>query len=236
MRTLSAVLMIAVSHCALASTPDDSDAKKYVKRTYGPVAVGRSALGAAVAQGTDTPQEWGQGVVGFGRRFASAFGQHIIKKSIEYPVAKLRHEPFGYRPSQKNGFKSRLFYALTAVVITHKTTDGSRTVHSAELSGAFGSGLLSRLWQPASTRTIACGFGSAGTTLAIDAGYNVLREFWPEIRHPHSHVAARAALLERINSKTPRDPIRAARSPRAESNHQRYDLEPSISEPDREYN
>jgi len=23
--------------------------------------------------------------------------------------------------------------------------------------------------------------------LGVDAGSNVLREFWPEIRHPHSH-------------------------------------------------
>jgi hypothetical protein len=245
MRTLSAVLIIATSQFAIASNPQDSDAKTYVKRTYGPVAVGRSAVGATLAQGTDTPQEWGQGAAGFGRRFASAFGQHIIKKSIEYPVAKLRHEPFGYRPSDKNGFKSRLLYALMAVVITHKTTDGSRTVHSAEISGDFGAGLLSRLWQPASTRTLAAGFGSAGAMLAADAGYNVLREFWPEIRHPHSHEAARGALLERIKSRDLRDLALAARrknrKPNAVDPHNGRDagppdIEPSIAESDREDN
>jgi hypothetical protein len=214
MRALAAVLVLALGPSAIASNPADSDAKTYVKHTYGPIAVGRSALGAGVAQAEDTPHEWGQGAVGFGRRFASALGTHILKKSIEYPVAKLHHEPFGYRPSTKNGFKPRLLYALTAVVITHKTTDGSRTVHSAEIFGDFGAGLLSRLWQPASTRTLAAGFGSAGTMLAADAGYNVLREFWPEIRHPHSHEAARAALLERVKSKD-RDRVLAARPKRA---------------------
>jgi hypothetical protein len=245
MRTLSAALVIALGQCAIASNPEDSDAKQYVKRTYGPVAAGRSALGAGVAQAEDTPHEWGQGAGGFGRRFASAFAQHIIKKSIEYPVAKLHHEPFGYRPSTKSGFKSRLLYALTSVVITHKTTDGSRTVHSAEISGDFGSGLLSRLWQPASTRTLAAGFGSAGTMLAADAGYNVLREFWPEIRHPHNHEAASAARLERIKSQDLRERALAARrknpKPNAMDPHNAgdadaYGIEPSLTEPDREDN
>jgi hypothetical protein len=240
MRTLSAVLAIAVGQCAIASNPQDSDAKTYVKRTYGPSAAARSTLGAGVAQAEDTPHEWGQGAAGFGRRFASAFGTHIIKKSIEYPVAKLRHEPFGYRPSTKNGFKSRALYAVTAVVITHKTTDGSRTVHSAEISGDVGAGLLSRLWQPASTRTLATGFGSAGTMLAGDAGYNVLREFWPEIRHPHSHEAERAALLERVKSKD-RDRVLAARRKQAKLHAVKpSDSDPgpelSIAEQDRQHN
>ena len=243
MRRFVALLVIAAGPCAIASNPKDSDAKTYVKRTYGPSAAARSTLAAGVAQAEDTPHEWGQGALGFGRRFASAFGTHILKKSIEYPVAKLHHEPFGYRPSTKNGVKPRLLYALTSVVITHKTTDGSRTVHSAEISGDLGAGLLSRLWQPASTRTLATGFGSAGTMLAADAGYNVLREFWPEIRHPHSHEAARAALLESIKSKD-RDRVLAARPKHAklhgvkasDSDSASEDVHPFIAEPDRERN
>jgi hypothetical protein len=240
MRTLSAALVIAITQCAIASSPEDSDARKYVKHTYGPSAAARSTLAGGVAQVEDTPHEWGQGAVGFARRFASAFGTHIVKKSIEYPVAKLHHEPFGYRPSTKNGFKSRTLYALTSVVITHKTTDGSRTVHSAEISGDVGAGLLSRLWQPASTRTLAAGFGSAGTMLAADAGYNVLREFWPEIRHPHSHEAARAALLESIKSKD-REQALAVRSKHAKLHGVKpsdsdHGPEPSIEEQDREHN
>lgn len=72
MRTLSAILLIAVSECAIASDPQESDAKRYVTHTYGPVAAGRSAFGAGVAQAEDTPHEWGQGAVGFGRRFATS--------------------------------------------------------------------------------------------------------------------------------------------------------------------
>jgi hypothetical protein len=165
----------------------ESPDKTYLKHTFGPAAVGRAAMGAGVDQATDTPSEWGTGAQGFGKRFASSFAKHIIKKGIQYPVAKLFHEELSYQRSDKTGFGPRLKYALTGVVTTHKTTDGSRTLAKGELAGAFGSGLISRAWQPASVRTVAAGFSSAGVTLGMDAAANVLKEFWPEIRHPHSH-------------------------------------------------
>jgi hypothetical protein len=146
-----------------------------------------AGVGSGVNQLNNTPREWGQGAAGFGRRFASAFGKHIVHKAIQYPVSKLLHEEFGYHRSEKQGFGPRLKDALLATVITRKTTSEKRTVAVGEISGAMGSGLISRLWQPASVRTIGHGFSSGGITLAVDAGLNVVREFWPNIRHPHSH-------------------------------------------------
>jgi hypothetical protein len=173
-----------------ASTPaktDEHPDKTYWKHAVGPTSVGRAAMGAGINQANNTPHEWDQGAQGFGKRFASSFGRHILKKGIQYPVSKLFHEELSYHRSNKTGFGPRLKYALLGVVITHKTTDGSATVAKGELTGAFGSGLISRAWQPASTRTIASGFGAGGLTLAADAAGNVIREFWPEIRHPRSH-------------------------------------------------
>jgi hypothetical protein len=69
-------------------------------------------------------------------------------------------------------------------------------VNAGEISGAVGSGLISRLWQPASTRTLAAGFTSAGITLGVDAGQNVVREFWPEIRHPRRHGEQKAVAVK----------------------------------------
>jgi hypothetical protein len=76
--------------------------------------------------------------------------------------------------------------------------------------------------------------------LAGDAGYNVLREFWPEIRHPHSHEAERAALLERVKSKD-RDRVLAARRKQAKLHAVKpSDSDPgpelSIAEQDRQHN
>lgn len=181
------LLVTVVLRGRAADQPRQPTFRHYIKHAAGPGALARAAAGAGITQATNTPHEWGQGAAGFGKRLGSAFGKHLVHKSIEYPVARLLHEELGYRRSTQHGFRRRLRYALLATIITHKTTTGKKTVAVDEIAGAFGSGLISRLWQPASVRALSYGFLSGGITLGVDAGTNVLREFWPEIRHPRSH-------------------------------------------------
>lgn len=199
-----AVLLLLGNSTEGATQSQQPTPKQYAKHELGPKAVVMAGAGAAVEQARNVPHEWGQGAVGFGKRFASALGKHVVTKAIQYPVSRAFHEELYYRPSGKHGFGPRLKYALVRVVVTNKTTTGKRTVNAGELSGAVGGGLISRLWQPASVRTIGAGFGSAGTTLAVDAGLNVVREFWPEIRHPHHHeaVTVRAAACAGKNCRS----------------------------------
>jgi hypothetical protein len=189
MRTYAIVAALSlIGGSARAADPEETRVwPKVIKRAFGIAPAARAVAGATLNQVNDTPSEWGQGWPGFGKRVASAFGKHLVKTSIQYPVAYFRHEEMGYRPSNKQGFRPRLQYALLSTVITRKTTTGKRTLGAGEISGAFGSGLISRLWQPASVRSVSAGFSSGGITLGVDAGGRVLREFWPEIRHPHSH-------------------------------------------------
>jgi len=191
--------MAALSARGQSQNAEPRDGATYIKNSLSPEAIGAAGVGAAITQGTDTPGEWGQGAAGFAKRFGSGIGKHLVKRAIQYPVAKFFHEELSYRRSDKTGFGPRLKYALVSTVITHKTTDGKPTVAKGEIVGAFGSGLISRLWQPASTRTIGLGFTSGGITLGADAAGNVIREFWPEIRHPHTH-----GVSENKTSFTPR--------------------------------
>ena len=189
--------LVLVGNCIFAQNSDQPDTKAFLRQTMSPVAGAQAAAGAAIGQARDVPEEWGQSGGGFAKRLGSAFGKHVVHESIRYAVAKMRHERLGYRPSGKEGFGPRLKYALMSTVITQKTTDESKTPAVGELSGAFGSGLISRLWQPASTRTVASGIASGGIALGVDAAGHVVREFWPEIRHPRRHSdRVRAAPLQ----------------------------------------
>lgn len=199
-------MLLGGSFCAQAADPGiqaQAGPKKFFKHALRPAAVAMAGVGAAVSQATNTPSEWGQGAAGFGKRFASAFGKHLVKSGIEYPVARLRHEALGYERSSDPRFRPRLEHALLATVYTRKTTTGKKTVNTHEIAGAVGSGLISRLWQPASVRSVSAGFASAGITLGADAGMNVAREFWPEIRHPHHHPRVEAEVSAR-NSRSSR--------------------------------
>jgi hypothetical protein len=176
----------------------------YVKDTFGKKAAVRTGASAGIQQLRNSPHEWGQGPKGFGKRVGSALGQHIIKNSIQYPIAAIRHEELGYRPSGKKGFGPRMGYALSSTVITHKTTTGKKTVAAGRISGAMGSGFISRAWMPARLHTFSSGAASGGIMLGADAGNNVVREFWPEIRHPRSAKARSSALAKAHGSTSGR--------------------------------
>jgi len=192
-RAAAMILAAGVIPLRAASQPPQPTARQYIKHALSPFAALRAAAGAGITQATNTPAEWGQGAEGFGKRLGSAFGKHLVKKAIQYPVAHLMHEALGYQRSDQTEFKLRLRHALIATVYTTKTTTGKKTVATNEFAGAFGSGLISRLWQPASVRTVGYGFLSGGITLGVDAGSNVLREFWPDIRRKLHHGDASRA-------------------------------------------
>jgi hypothetical protein len=185
------LVVVVVSRLAMAADRAPSPRKEIQKKTIGKRALLGAAAGAGIQQAQNSPHEWGQGWAGLGKRFASGVGKHGVKSAIQVTVGTIRHEELSYRPSGKSGFGPRVEYALVSTVVTRKTTTGKKTFASGEVSGAVGAGFISRLWQPVRLHTVGSGIGSVGITLGVDAGMNVTREFWPEIRHPRQARARR---------------------------------------------
>jgi hypothetical protein len=165
---------------AEAGKEKTSYTEDFKKDTFGPKALLRTAGGAVLGQITNKPDEWGRGVAGLGKRFASGFATHIVRNTIAYPVAAALHEDLHYHKSTSPNFGPRLEHALVSTVWTQKTTTGQGTVAVGNLTGTVGGALISRLWQPASIRTFSSGFSSAGISLGGQAAVNVVREFWPD--------------------------------------------------------
>lgn len=185
-KSTTVVLLFAASglFAAEAGKEKTTYTEDYKKDTFGPKALLRTAGGAVLGQITNKPDEWGRGVAGFGKRFASGFGTHIARNSIAYPVAAALHEDLHYHKSTSPNFGPRLEHALVSTVWTQKTTTRRGTVAVGNISGTFGGALISRFWQPASLRTFGSGFSSAGVSLGGQAAVNVVREFWPEKKNP----------------------------------------------------
>src|SRR5271155_1945152 len=111
MRNLSiiACAFIAVQNCAPAQTeagPTPAAAPtqtpytpltqsdrfhNYLKGTFSVESVVRSAAGAAILQGTNTPSEWGQGGEGYAKRFGNSYAQQIMRQTIMYGAADAFH-------------------------------------------------------------------------------------------------------------------------------------------------
>jgi hypothetical protein len=164
------------------------------KAITGPATLARVGAGVVFEEIRNSPHEWGRGLGGVAKRAGSLMGANVVRQAVQRPVAHALHEDLRYYPSGKTGFGPRLRYALISTVVARKTTTGGKTAAAGRIAGAFSSGMVSRVWQPARLRTVGSGFASGGIALGIDAGTNVVREFWPEIRHPHrSKATARRA-------------------------------------------
>lgn len=153
----------------------------YLKTAYGPASLLQSVAGAGVNQARDHPTEWGQGMGSYGRRFAAKYSHQIFKRSLQIGVATLLQEDPRYFHSQRTGLWSRTAYAITQTFIIYRN-DGRRKFADSRFIGAFGAGFISRTWYPERYHTVTRGLESGSVSIAIDAGMNVFKEFWPDIK------------------------------------------------------
>jgi hypothetical protein len=153
--------------------------RRYVGDTFGKRSLAGVGGRAAVGQMLNHPRQWGRGGTGLGKRLGTGMATHVIKNSIEYPIAAARHEDLRYHRSTERGVGARLRHALVSTVVARKTTTGKKTVAAGRISGAMGSGMIASTWAPAA----AGGLATGGITLGATAASNVAREFWPQKKH-----------------------------------------------------
>lgn len=161
--------------------------KEYVEHTFDKSAFVWAGIGTAVGQIANSPREWGQGPDGAAERFGAIFGKQIVKTSVQLTVARLRQEDLKYQPCEQSGFGARIKHAVASTVVARKTTDGSMTMATGRIAGAFSSGYVSELWLPDRLHTVTNGLASGGVSLGVNALTNVLREFVPRVRRHLQH-------------------------------------------------
>jgi hypothetical protein len=140
-----------------------------------------AAAGAGLAQATNTPKEWGGGAEAYGKRVGNVFAQHVIRETLEYGVSAALHEDNRYFVSRETGFLRRTKYAVMSTFLA-RHDNGSRSFSFSRIGGAAGSAFISREWQPPSTTSAGDGATAFGFNMASQVGFNVFREFWPDMK------------------------------------------------------
>ena len=140
-----------------------------------------SAAGAATKQMRDSVPEWGQGMEGYGKRFASSYGRKAIRRSIQVGIGILMHEDPRYFPSKSSGIWQRSLYAVSRTFVSNKDGGGIRPGYS-KFIGTFSGTYISRQWYPEKYRTVSEYFTSFAISFGVDGGRNVFNEFWPDVK------------------------------------------------------
>jgi hypothetical protein len=141
----------------------------------------RAAASAGIAQATGTPKEWGGGAEALGERIGNAFAQHVIRGTLQYGISASLHEDNRYFVSGETGFFRRTKYALKSTFLA-RHDNGSQSFSFSRIGGAAGSAFISRAWQPTSKTTAGDGAVVFGFSVVSDIGFNVFREFWPDMK------------------------------------------------------
>jgi hypothetical protein len=140
-----------------------------------------AAAFAALYQLENQNPSFGQGMSGYDRRFAAAYGDQMIGNMMtEGIVPSLLHQdPRYFRLGQGSGW-SRARYALTRIFVA-RTDSGRNTFNFAEWGGNAAAVALSNAWYP-DTRTVSDNVQKLLIQCATDAFSQVLKEFWPDVK------------------------------------------------------
>ena len=150
--------------------------KRYVKDTVGPMRLLRTGASAGIQQWRDSPEEWGQGAKGYGKRFASGLGRNAIQQTVTYGLDSALGQDTGFQRSKREGFFPRLKDAL-AQNVTSRTKSGNRVISAPRLVGVYtGSIVAAETWYP-ERYSYKDGLRQGTTTLLTGFGINVVREF-----------------------------------------------------------
>jgi hypothetical protein len=153
----------------------------FVKTSVAPATFLTAGFDAGISQAQNDDPSYGQGAAGYGKRFgASLAGQASGEffKEFLYPTI-FSEDPRYYRLGE-GSFHKRFFHAVGHTVLAYRE-DGTTMFNFSEWLGTASAILLANTYHPDNRR----GFGPAaerfGYSVGSDAGFDVLREFWPEV-------------------------------------------------------
>jgi hypothetical protein len=153
------------------------------KDTTDPFTVVLAAFYSGVAQWQNDFPTWGQGGVAYSKRFGAAFGDQVIGNYLtEAILPALLHEDPRYFRKGTGLKRKRVVYALSRVVITRSDRGKDRFNYSEIVGNGVAAG-VSNLYYPAAERSAGETAEKYAVQIVSDSAFNVLLEFWPDIKH-----------------------------------------------------
>jgi hypothetical protein len=153
------------------------------------------AFQAGLQQAFNSSPRYGQGWDAYGKRFLAAEGDQAISSLFIVGVlpAVLKEDPRYFRRG-KGTLGGRMWYAAGRTFVTRRDSGGA-TFNTPQVLGQLISGSISTAYYPSQDRSAGRVFQNWGVGLACTSGYNMLREFYPDILRTlfHRHHKTPAA-------------------------------------------
>ena len=153
----------------------------FVRDTFDPISFLSAAFDAGMDQAANRDPAFGQGAAGYGRRFGADFAGQTTWRfftDFVYPTI-FGEDPRYYRLSHASGTR-RFFHAVEHTFVAHRDS-GQHMFNFSEWLGTATAVALNDVYHPGNERGLAPALRTGGYALAGGMGFDILREFWPDI-------------------------------------------------------
>lgn len=169
----------------IATDPNPLGVKKkfvlFVDQSIAPFHFVASAAGAGIQQARDAFPGYGQGMSGYGKRFGYSMGTTTSDSFFgTFILSSMLHRDPRYFVTMHGGFKHRVAYALSRIVVT-RTDKGTLGANWPGMFSPLMAEGLANSYLPDAERTVGKTFERYGLRIGLNAAGNILREYWPTI-------------------------------------------------------
>ncbi len=145
------------------------------------------AIQSGVAEARNSDPEFRQGAAGYARYYWHTYADYADENLwVEFIFPAPLHQDTRYYTLGRGSFPKRLAYSFSRIAIT-RTDSGHETFNSSEIFGAGAAAGISGLYYPSSDRTFTKTYQRWITSVAIDGGTFIFKEFWPDINNKFFH-------------------------------------------------
>jgi hypothetical protein len=153
----------------------------FVHGAFDPLSFLTAGFFAGLDQLQNTDPSFGQGGAGYGKRFGADFAGQTTQRfftDFAYP-AIFSEDPRYYRLAEGSP-KRRFLHAVGHTFVAHRD-NGRHMFNFSEWLGAATGAALSDAYHPGNEHGFGPAATRAGYAIGTDMGFDVVREFWPEI-------------------------------------------------------
>jgi hypothetical protein len=155
--------------------------KLALDESFDPGAFATGTITSAIAQANNQYPSFGQGMQGYGKRYALMFVDSTANNFVTEAITPIlfRQDPRYFRIGHGSALK-RVGYALSRIAVI-ETREGKHQPNGPQLVGTMAAAGLANLYYPRYERTVNNTMFRFASGLGSDSFANLMREFWPDI-------------------------------------------------------
>jgi len=155
----------------------------FVRDTFDPISFLEAGFNAGLDQASNRDPTFGQGAEGYGKRFVADFASQTTWRfftDFAYPTI-FSEDPRYYHLIHGSG-RRRFLHAVEHTFVAQRDS-GKHMFNISQWLGTMTAVGLNDVYHPGNERGLSPALRTGGYALASGMGFDVLREFWPDIAH-----------------------------------------------------